>query len=490
MPNPGPEDDIQYGSRCEEPESVSSGFSGLGSVDSWLGDPRVLAYLECADGGVGITLHQAKEAVRKGLEDARNGSNPSDSDLRDYATSKIGARLEEYRNLQLARVINATGIILHTNLGRAPVHAELARLATDIASGYVNLEYDLASGARSGRHAGLNSMLRSLSGAEDALVVNNCAAALYLILSALATTGSDRKAASGLEVIVSRGELVQIGGGFRIPSILAASGAVLREVGTTNITTQQDYAEAVNEQTAMILKVHPSNFKQYGFTESVPAASLVPLAARAGIPLIEDLGSASLASERDIARAGILSPRPAIRAGVDLVCFSGDKALGGPQAGIILGKSRFIGKLRRHPVMRTMRVDKWTAALLSAVLWACGNNRLDLLPVYEMATRDPKTDLSRAKRIAKKLNAMGLRCDVVEHPASLGGGTSPGESIPSYAISPCAKDVSALELASRLRAGKPPVVGVIKEGKLLLNMRTVFLEDDNKLFSAIAALLA
>ena len=476
-------------------KSTAARLAGLGSVDYWLNHPAVARYAECGDGRIGLTAVQIKDAVRDGLADARKLLPDHSSDSRDVAQECIGTRLDETAGRQLRRIVNATGIILHTNLGRAPLHTAITKMAMDAASGYANVEFDVASGMRFRRLAGLENTLAEMSGAEAALVVNNCAGALLLVLSALAgnpfeegefVRSSHTEWRSGpSEVIISRGELIQIGGGFRIPRILEASGAQLVEVGTTNVTNAEDYKRALGENTALILKAHASNFRISGYVESVATPQLAEIAHSAGVPLVEDIGSAVVADERMFPILSGAVPAPYLRAGADLVTFSGDKLLGGPQAGIILGRKAIIAKLKNHPLMRTLRLDKWTGALLSSLLWALGNGRYDYLPVLEMVTRDPGEDKKSAKKIASQVKNGRVSVDVVSYAATLGGGTLPGEVLDSYAISVKHALLSADETAKRLRLHNPPIVGVVQDDRLLINVRTLLAGDDGAVASAL-----
>jgi len=351
---------------------------------------------------------------------------------------------------RLRRTINATGVVLHTNLGRAPLAEAALERVREVAAGYSNLEYDLATGSRGSRHDHLAALLRRLTGAEDALVVNNNAAAVLLALAALA---------EGCEVVVSRGELLEIGDGFRIPDVLARSGARLVEVGTTNRTRAADYEAAVGPETAAILRVHPSNFRIVGFTERPPLRELAELAQRARLLLVDDLGSGSLVPFEDEPLVG-----ESLAADVGLVTFSGDKLLGGPQAGIVLGRAELVAQLRRHPLQRALRPDKLTLAALEGtlLLYADPERALAELPALR-ALREP---LERVRARAERLAALvGGR--VVETTARAGGGALPLHELPSAA---CAVE---LELAAALRLAEPPVVAVVRDELTLLDCRTI-----------------
>jgi L-seryl-tRNA(Ser) seleniumtransferase len=385
----------------------------------------------------------------------------------------------------LQEVINASGVILHTNLGRAPladeVVAEFARTATR----YSNLEYDLQTGSRGKRDLHTARLLQRLTGAETSIVVNNCAAAMLVTLAALARDG---------EVIVSRGELIEIGDGFRIPEIMEQSGAILREVGTTNRTRVADYENALNEKTRMILRVHPSNFTVTGFTEKPEVAELVALGQRTGLPVVEDLGSGSLV---DLLALGISEPsaRESIEAGFSLVLFSGDKLLGGPQAGIIAGKQEFVEKVRRHPLFRALRVDKLTIAALEVTLRGYLYPELSGIPAQRMMRLSVDAIAERATRFLKLLDPLIAGADaeveIGEGSSLLGGGSTPAQSLPTKLLRVASLRYSANQIEERLRRPESglPVIARIEEGRLLIDLRTVFPEQDRTLMHTLAAAL-
>jgi L-seryl-tRNA(Ser) seleniumtransferase len=360
--------------------------------------------------------------------------------------------------------LNATGVIVHTNLGRAPLpEAALAR-ALEVGRGYSNLEYDLAAGARGSRQDHVAGILRRLTGAEAALVVNNNAAAVMLALAALA---------EGREVLVSRGELIEIGDGFRIPDVLARSGARLREVGTTNRTRAADYERAIGPETAVLLRVHQSNFRVIGFTEQPAVEQLAAVAARAGLPLVDDLGSGVL-----VYLEGEPSAKESLAARADLVCFSGDKLLGGPQAGIVVGRAELVERLRRHPLQRALRADKLTLAALEGTLglYLEPQRALREVPVLRMLHEPAEAVRARAGRLAA-----GVGGEVEETVARVGGGALPLAELPSFA---CAVEE---ELAEPLRTGEPPVVGVLRDGRLLLDCRTLTDAEADEVARAVTA---
>jgi L-seryl-tRNA(Ser) seleniumtransferase len=414
----------------------------------------------------------ATAAVREVLDDLRRrivaGEElvVSEKTVVDAASSLLACR-------GLGRVVNATGVILHTNLGRSVLSDRAALAAHQAATGYSNLEYDLRSGARGSRYAHAVPLFRELTGAEDALVVNNCAGATLLALAAVVASA----ASEAPEVIVSRGQLIEIGGGFRIPEVLALSGARLREVGTTNRTRLSDYENAVGENTRAILWVHPSNFETVGFTESVGIADL----ATVGLPVVADVGSGALLSVGEEPRA-----QDAVREGADLTIFSGDKLLGGPQAGIAVGRSRWISAMRRHPLARALRADKLCLAALEATL----NSYLDGTAEDDLPTlrtiRIPVREIEeRALKLADTVrqDAPDLLVDVVPSVARSGGGTLPTYEIPSFALRLGGRDAEAL--AGGLRSADPPVIGRVRDGRLWLDVRTLLPGEEEAVIGAV-----
>ena len=436
---------------------------------------------------VTVAARQAADELRAGFRRHEPRLPESEAAAAEWIEHRIIALLSAELSPSLTRVINATGVVLHTNLGRAPLAPEALARIVEVAAGYTNLEYDLGAGARGHRHVHAERLLTSLTGAEAALVANNTAAATLLGLAAIA---------AGREVIVSRGELVEIGGGFRVPEVMAQSGAVLREVGTTNRTRVSDYAAAVNDRTALILRVHPSNFRIEGFTERPGLTELADIAHRFSLPLFEDLGSGWLGIEEDEDHTSLLDPlsdEPSIReslaAGVDLVAASGDKLLGGPQAGLVVGRRDLIDRVRRHPLMRAVRADKLTYAALEATLalWAQGPAR-SRIPAYRMLTLTA-ADIDRRARtvIARLSDVPGLTCRIVDGVSTIGGGAAPGSAWPTRLIALRLDNVSADELDRRLRARSPAVVARIHDGDVLLDLRTVLDEEDEALADAINA---
>jgi L-seryl-tRNA(Ser) seleniumtransferase len=410
----------------------------LPSVEKLLGDSRL------ASAPRPLALAAARTALERAREEIRAGGDPGD--LAECAV----AELARAGRPSLRRVLNATGVIVHTNLGRAPLaEAALARVR-EVGGGYSNLEYDLGEGARGSRQDHVAHLLRRLTGGEAALVVNNNAAAVLLALAALA---------EGREVIVSRGELIEIGDGFRIPDVLARSGARLVEVGTTNRTRAADYERAIGRETALLLRVHQSNFRVVGFTEQPRVAELAAVARRHGLPLVDDLGSGALAHLFDEP-----SPQASLGAGADLVCFSGDKLLGGPQAGVVAGGAALVERLRRHPLQRALRADKLTLAALEGTLalFLDPERATAEVPVLRMLDEPPELVRGRAERLARLVGGT-----VEETVARVGGGALPLRELPSFA---CAVEE---ELAQPLRSGEPPVIAVVRDGRTLLDCRTL-----------------
>ena len=403
-----------------------------------------------------LAIVAARGVLARAREEIRAGADPGD--LRE----RLRGELTAARTPSLRRVLNATGVIVHTNLGRAPLAEEALARVVETARGYSNLELDLRDGVRGSRQDHVAGILRRLTGAEAALVVNNNAAAVLLALAALA---------EGREVVVSRGELIEIGDGFRIPDVLARSGARLVEVGTTNRTRAADYERAVGPETALLLRVHQSNFRVVGFAELPRLAELAAVAARHGLPLVDDLGSGVLDE-----LAGEPSARECLAGGADLVCFSGDKLLGGPQAGIVAGRADLVEKLRRHPLQRALRADKLTLAALEGTLQLY-LDAPERIPVLRMLRQDAAAIRARAERLASLTGGT-----VEETVGRAGGGALPLAELPSFA---CAVDEA---LAAPLRAGEPPVVGIVRDGKLLLDCLTLADEEVDEVAAAVRCL--
>jgi L-seryl-tRNA(Ser) seleniumtransferase len=397
-------------------------------------------------------------------------------DAGDWIEAHAAALLAASSAPSLTPVINATGVIVHTNLGRAPLALAAVERAAHVASGYSNLEYDLAEGERGSRHVHAERLLCSLTGAEAAVVTSNNAAATMLVLATLA---------AGREVIVSRGELVEIGGGFRVPDIMAQSGAVLREVGTTNRTRVSDYAAAISDRTALILRVHPSNFRIEGFTERPALSELASLAHRFNLPVFEDLGSGWLGVPHSTPWPDALRDEPSVRdsvaADVDLIAFSGDKLLGGPQCGLIAGRAAWVDKVRKHPLMRAVRAGKQTYAALEATLalWQQEPARTEI-PVVAMLLMPIEQIERRARALATAIQsaAPALAFEIVDGASTIGGGAAPQSVIPTKLLSIKSASRSAAALEAALRAGAPPVITRIQQDAVLVDLRTVPPEHD------------
>jgi len=432
---------------------------------------------------------EARAAIASG-----DASLTSEAAVTDRVEVAAALRLGDIFRPSLEPVINATGVILHTNLGRAPLAPSAVERVAEIARGYSTLEYDLARGGRGRRDMHAEALLCRLTGAEAAVVVNNNAAATLLTLAALA---------SGREVIVSRGELVEIGGGFRVPDVMAQSGAILREVGTTNKTRGSDVAAAINENTALILRVHPSNFRIEGFTERPSLSDLVTVGRKHNVPVAEDLGSGHFRLGTDGGQTGVRPPsgppsdpigtEPAVQAsvtaGIDVCCFSGDKLLGGPQAGIIVGRTTLIERIRRHPLMRALRVDKMTYAALEATLteYAAGRAAATI-PVQRMLTMTADEVRARAETLAAAIAAIpGWGAEIVAGTSAVGGGSAPGVGLPTWLVAAAKSGLSPDALDTRLRGQTPPIIARIDDGRLLLDLRTVLPEQDAQLAARLAS---
>jgi L-seryl-tRNA(Ser) seleniumtransferase len=423
------------------------------------------------------------EAVRQELATLRSAIRSGEDVAIDAGAIAYRAaeRVREQARPRLRTVINATGIVLHTNLGRAPLAEEAAWAAFDAASGYLNLEVDLRTGKRSSRQDAVREWICQLTGAESATVVNNNAAALVIALRSLAL---------GKEVIVSRGQLVEIGGSFRIPSIMAVSGATLREVGTTNITRISDYEQAITPQTAALLRIHCSNYRVRGHTEAVPLEEMVALGRRRGLPVLDDIGSGALIDFEQFGFSGEPLARDSIARGAELVLFSGDKLLGGPQAGIIAGGKEFIGKIERDELMRAFRLDKIVLAALEATLRVYLHEPCvtDVVPVLRMLSTPLAELRRRAEALADRLRQIAALDSVraTEDVAFVGGGSLPDQTMNTWVVEVKARDLSDESLVSRLRAGDLAVMGRVRDGKVVLDVRTVFPEQEELLAQAVA----
>ena len=425
--------------------------------------------METRHGG-GAVVRALRDGAAQLREQIAAGAGPGDGEAAARVIEALAeAALASAARASLRPVINATGVVIHTNLGRAPLAAAAIERVASIAPGYSNLEYDITAGTRGSRSVHAEVLLTSLTGAEAAVVVNNNAAATLLILTGLA---------AGREVIISRGELVEIGGGFRVPDVMRQSGAMLREVGTTNRTRVSDYVAAVSPATAMFLRVHPSNFRIEGFTERPALVDVVAAARAMNVAIVEDSGSGCLVDDL----AGEPSVQSSIDDGVDLVCFSGDKLLGGPQAGIIAGRRELVDRLRTHPLMRALRVDKITLAMLEATLseYAAGRAHT-AVPVQRMLHLSPEEVEARAAALAETLAGFGWRVAMVSGTSAVGGGSAPGAALPTVLLS-IARDGESADTTERwLRSLDPPVIARIEHDRVLLDLRTVLPDQDRTL---------
>ena len=432
---------------------MTSAYRQIPKVDRLLATPQVST----------LPPALARAAVRQVLDALRAEIAEGKTASVDEVVDRVVQQARWLRDGRMRPVINATGVVLHTNLGRAPWSDAAIAAAAEVARGYCNLELDLDTGRRGGRLAGVSAQLAALVGAEAALVVNNCAAAVLLGLSAVA---------AGREVVVSRGELVEIGGSFRVPEVIASGGARLVEVGTTNRTRVADYAAGTTERTAAWLVVHPSNFRMVGFTEAPERSDLAAAARARGVALLEDQGSGAL-----VGRPGAPGVAEALREGADLVFFSADKLLGGPQAGVIVGGASWVARLRHHPLYRALRVDKVILAALERTL---GLHLAGEQTVVQRLLSDDAAVEARARRIAA---ALGLAAHPDE--GQVGGGTHPGEGLPSWSVAIPVRDPDGL--AARLRAGEPAVVGRVSKGAWIVDARTVRDDEVAPLLAALAA---
>jgi L-seryl-tRNA(Ser) seleniumtransferase len=455
-------------------------FRELPSVDELIHAPAIAA-LSAQHGTPAVTdaarvvLARLREEIATGLLD--------EAALQLALTGIAGAIEEQVRraiHYSLRHVINATGVILHTNLGRAPLAKEAVEHLRETATRYSNLEFEIETGGRGKRDVHVERLLRRLLGENNAnistIVVNNNAAAVLLALNTLAEGG---------EVIVSRGELVEIGGSFRIPDVMAKSGAVLREVGTTNRTRIGDYEGAINERTRLLLRVHRSNFEITGFTEQASVAELAELARKRGLALMEDLGSGALVDLRNFGINGEPTVFDSLRAGIDVVTYSGDKLLGGPQAGLISGRTSLVAGMRSNSLFRALRVDKLTYATLEATLLAYVKREHDAIPALKMMRATKEEIGRRAENLARHVRSAKLQAEVIDGESLIGGGAAPSAVLSTRLVAISCEGISAEELATRLRAADPPVVVRVEEGRVLLDLRTVFEEQDEVLRAAL-----
>ncbi len=467
----------------DKQDQIQQLLRALPSVDRLLEHPKVRALQGELARGLLV------RAVRRALDQARSllrgGGGASGADIDALLERLLDLELAAATRHRLRPVINATGILLHTGLGRAPLAESVARHVYEAAHNYVCLEIDLDSGRRGKRTALVRDLLCELTGAEAATVVNNNAAATVIVLAALA---------ANREVVVSRGELIEIGGSFRLPEIMAVSGAVLREVGTTNKTRLADYERAIGERTAALMKVHTSNYRVVGFSEAVPIEELVRLGRRYGLPVIDDIGSGALVDLAAIGLAGEPVAGRSVRAGADVVLFSGDKLLGGPQAGIIVGRAAVIEQIERHPLARAFRVDKLTLAALEATLrlYLDPDTAWQQVPVLAMAAAPEAVVRARAERLRTQLAELPGVNELLMRPdqAYVGGGSLPMQAIKTWVVGVRSTGLSEQELARRLRTGDPAVVPRVQDGLVLFDARTVRDDQVASVVRAVAAALA
>ncbi|SFQ13409.1 L-seryl-tRNA(Sec) selenium transferase [Lachnospiraceae bacterium XBB1006] len=457
-------------------------FRKIPKVDVLMSEPRLQSAIERFGKEPVITvLRDALEELRKKLNE-----NPSEEILENFVQTiqeRVLHKVEDHKEANLKHVVNATGVILHTNLGRAPLPPIALEKLMEQMKGYMNLEYNLSEGKRGERYSHFEELLCRLTGAEAAMAVNNNAAAALLMVSAVG---------DGKEVIVSRGEQIEIGGKFRIPDIIDQSGCQRVEVGTTNKTRLEDYEDAITEETGAFLKVHTSNYKLVGFTQSVERDELCALAKKTGIPVIEDLGSGVLI---DLSRYGLRKEptvQESIAAGVDVVCFSGDKLLGGPQAGILVGKREWIAKCKKHPLTRAMRIDKCTAAMLETVLsmYEDEHYAVEHIPVLSRMTMPVEELKEKADSLAGKLVAAlpkEVNVSIVKTETPIGGGSLPGELLKSYAVMLGKEGMNAEAFAASLREGELPIIARVSEDCILLDLRTMYEEEFDAVVATIKA---
>ena len=446
--------------------------------------PAVSKILD-ALGHSGLPRPFVVEIVRRKLSQIRASSVAPEF---ESIVDDLRRSLDEFRASKLQPIINGTGIVIHTNFGRAPLPREAVDALNEIGGAYSNLEYDLAKGERGGRGVYVESALALLCEAEAATVVNNCAAALLLIVQHFTRKTGRARPPCTPEVVISRGELVQIGGGFRISEILEASGAKLREVGATNKTTLEDYANAVGPETEMILKVHRSNFFMSGFVESPSSNQISALARKNRIPFVEDLGSGAMIATETL---GISEHEPTagdvLKAGADLVCFSGDKLFGGPQAGIIAGKKRFVTALKREPLFRALRCDKLCLVALQTTVDLHLNQKIGEIPTLTLLQTSEDALRARAKAIASSLEELPMKIAIGRGKAKTGGGTLPTSDVPSVTIDFIPRNRSLAEFSASLRASNPPVIGYIADNRFKLDLRTIFPGQDENVINAARA---
>lgn len=451
-------------------------------IDRLLLDPQVEGLIErYGRSPVVEALREATEALRERLR--RSEAPEANGDLPALVREEATRILERASRPSLRRAINATGVVLHTGLGRAVLSRAAADAVYQAALGHTLLEVDPESGERGSRLVHVARLLCALTGAEDALAVNNNAAAVFLAVSALA---------AGREVVISRGQLVEIGGSFRIPDVIRSAGARLVEVGTTNKVRLSDYAEAIGPETALILRVHPSNFRIVGFTEEPTLAELAALARERNLPLMDDLGSGALVELSRHGLAGEPTVQASVAAGADVITFSGDKLLGGPQAGLVVGRRELLARMKRHPLMRVVRLDKLTLAGIEATLRLYRDEALAMreIPTLAALAAPPETLRARAERLRELLLPLRLEVELEPGLSQVGGGSLPGEELPTTLVAVRPLDMSVGELARRLRLGEPSVWGRVQRDRLLFDPRTVRDDEIDAIAAATARALA
>lgn len=446
-------------------------YSKIPKMDEILGQDKIKNLSETVD--VEAIKDIANEILNGFRNDIRNGITEEELDKKiERLYDEIIDSFSSLREDRLKPLVNATGTVIHTNLGRSLISKDMVSSIENILLGYSNLEFDLERGVRGLRYSHIENLITKVTGAEAAMVVNNNASAVLLVLSEFA---------KGKEAVISRGELIEIGGSFRIPDVMEASGCELREVGTTNKTHLFDYERAINENTGVILKVHTSNYRVVGFTEDVKAFELKKLADENELPLIEDLGSGVLVNLEEYGLMHEPTVQESVESGIDIITFSGDKLLGGPQAGIIIGKKKYIDRLKRNQLTRALRVDKITIKLLEEIfkVYLYEKDPVKKIPTLNMITKSKETILEDSKKVSKGLKKLGYEAEVVEDYSEVGGGSLPTEKLPTYVIKVSDEELSEGEIDYRLRHLKYPVVGRIHKEYFIIDPRT-FVDDDVK----------
>ena len=461
--------------------SKSDLYRMLPSVDEVLHDPVCAPLLE-REGQAALTeaIRAVLARLREEIAAGRLGSSEAVQTALSGLPDAVAGKLNTTMAFSLRPVINATGVILHTNLGRAPLSEAAIKRISEVAGRYSNLEFDIAAGERGKRDVHVERLFSRMLNQDGVsgirtVAVNNCAAAVMLALNTLAEGG---------EVVVSRGELVEIGGSFRVPDVMSKSGAILREVGTTNRTKIQDYERAINEKTRLLLRVHRSNFAIIGFTEQPSLEELAALGKKYKIPVMEDLGGGGLIPLRSLGvnESGVAD---SLRAGIDLVTYSGDKMLGGPQAGMLSGREDLIGRVRSNPLFRVLRVDKLSYAALEATLMEYIRQNHDAIPFVRMMRIPAEEVRRRAESIREKVTATGLRLEIVPGESLVGGGSAPTSTLPTFLLALTSQSLGTDRLAERLRRNDPPIVTRVEEGRVLMDLRTVFEGEDSELVRAL-----